>query len=226
LYFNNVSRTPSFIYNDQSNFNFGNATLSKKQNIITFGAEANNSLVNLGFRNHIITNLSYFTDYYHTTQSSKVVNVLQLYASKKIRFTKRWSWYADAVAQQTDANGPIKIPLLFTRSRFAYEGTFFKNLNLSAGLEVRYYTPYKAYNYSPVMGQFMPQDTTTIKNLPDVSAFFHFRIKGFAAYVRAENLNTASFENGFGFINNNFAAPHYPTPGLIFRFGILWNFVN
>ena len=226
LFFNNVSRTPSFIYNDQSNFNFGNSTLSKKENIITFGAEANNSLVNLGFRNHIITNLSYFTDYYHTTQSSKVVNVLQLYASKKIKITKRWSWYADAVAQQTDANGPIKIPLLFTRSRFAYEGTFFKNLNLSTGLEVRYYTPYKAYNYSPVMGQFMPQDTTTIKNLPDVSAFFHFRIKGFAAYVRTENLNTASFENGFGFTNNNFAAPHYPTPGLIFRFGILWNFVN
>ncbi len=226
LYFNNVNRTPSFIYNDESNFNFGNPTLSKKENIITFGAEANNSFVNLGFRNHIITNLAYFTDYYHTTQSSKVVNVLQLYASKKIRLTKRWNWYVDAVAQQTDANGPVKVPLLFTRSRFAYEGTFFKNLNLSTGLEVRYYTPYEAANYSPVMGQFMPQDTTTIKNLPDVSAFLHFRIKGFTAYLRAENLNTVSFENGFGFINNNFAAPHYPTPGFIFRFGILWNFVN
>jgi hypothetical protein len=226
LYFNNVSRTPSFIYNDESNFNFGNPTLSKKENIITFGAEANNTFVNLGFRNHIITNLAYFTDYYHTTQSSKVVNVLQLYASKKIRITKRWSWYADAVAQQTDANGPVKVPLLFTRSRFAYEGNFFKNLYISTGLEVRYYTPYEAANYSPVMGQFMPQDTTTIKNLPDVSAFLHFRIKGFTAYLRADNLNTVSFENGFGFINNNFAAPHYPTPGFIFRFGILWNFVN
>jgi hypothetical protein len=226
LYFNNVNRTPSFIYNDESNFNFGNPTLSKKENIITFGAEANNSFVNLGFRNHIITNLAYFTDYYHTTQSSKVVNVLQLYASKKIRLTKRWSWYLDAVAQQTDANGPVKVPLLFTRSRFAYEGNFFKNLYISTGLEVRYYTPYEAANYSPVMGQFMPQDTTTIKNLPDVSAFLHFRIKGFTAYLRAENLNTVSFENGFGFINNNFAAPHYPTPGFIFRFGILWNFVN
>lgn len=226
LYFNNVNRTPSFIFNDQSNFNFGNPTLSKKENIITFGAEANNSLVNLGFRNHIISSLAYFTDYYHTTQNSKVVNVLQLYASKKIKFTKRWSWYLDAVAQQTDANGPVKVPLLFTRSRFAYEGTFFKNLNLSTGLEVRYYTPYEANNYSPVMGQFMPQDTVTIKNLPDISAFFHFKIKGFTAYIRAENLNTASFENGFGFINNNFAAPHYPTPGFIFRFGIWWNFVN
>lgn len=226
LFFNNVSRTPSFIFNDQSSFNFGNPSLTKKENITSFGAEANNSLVNLGFRNYIIANLAYFTDYYHTTQSSKVVNVLQLFASKKIRLTKRWNYYLDAVVQQADANGPVKVPLVFTRSRLAFEGNFFKNLNLSTGLEVRYYTPYEAYNYSPVMGQFMPQDTMTIKNLPDVSAFFHFRIKGFAAYVRADNLNTIDFSNGFSFTNNNFAAPHYPTPGLIIRFGILWNFVN
>jgi hypothetical protein len=118
------------------------------------------------------------------------------------------------------------VPLLFTRNRLAFEGNFYKNLNLSTGLEVRYYTPYEAYNYSPVMGQFAPQDTFKLKNLPDVSAFFDFRIKSFTAYIRAENLNTASFVNGFGFINNNFAAPHYPTQGLMIRFGIQWNFVN
>ena len=130
------------------------------------------------------------------------------------------------VAQQTDGNAPIKVPLVFTRNRFAFEGTFYKNLNLSTGLEVRYYTPYEAYNYSPVMGQFTPQDTFKLKNLPDITAFFHFRIKSFTAYIRAENLNTVSFLNGFGFINNNYAAAHYPTQGLILRFGILWNFVN
>jgi hypothetical protein len=128
--------------------------------------------------------------------------------------------------QQTDQAAPIKVPFLFTRNRLAFEGTFYKNLNLSTGLEVRYYTPYKANNYSPVIGQFTPQDTVTISNTPDVSAFLHFRIKGFTGYIRAENLNTVSFRNGFGFINNNFAAPHYPTQGMIIRFGIQWWFVN
>jgi len=65
-----------------------------------------------------------------------------------------------------------------------------------------------------------------LKNLPDISAFFDFRIKSFIAYIRAENLNTVNFTNGFGFTNNNFAAPHYPTQGLMIRFGIQWNFVN
>jgi hypothetical protein len=226
LYFNNVNRTSSFIFNSASTFNFKNSSITKKENIISFGADATNPFINLGFKNHIITNLAYFSDYYHTAQSSKVINLLQLFASKKIILSKKLHWYTDVVIQQTDGSAPVKVPLVFTRNRLAYESVSFKNLNFSTGLEVRYYTPYKAYNYSPVMGQFVPQDSIKLKNLPDIAAFFHFRIKSFTGYIRGENLNTASLLNGFGFINNNFGAPHYPTPGLMIRFGILWNFVN
>ncbi len=228
LFFKNVNRSPSFIFDNASSFNFkyANAGITKKENIISFGAEANNRFIFIGFKNHIINNLAYFTDYYHTAQSSKVINLLQVYASKKIKLTKKWNWYVDAVVQQIDGSAPIKVPLLFTRNRLAFEGLFFKNLNLSTGLEVRYYTPFEAYNYSPVMGQFMPQDTVTLKNLPDIAAFFHFRIKSFTLYIRGENLNTINFSNGFGFTNNNFAAPHYPTQGFMLRFGIQWGFVN
>lgn len=226
LFFKNVNRTPSFIFDNASSFNFNNATLTKKENIISFGADANNRFINLGFKNHIITNLAYFSDYRHTAQSAKVINLLQVYASKKIRLTKRWNLYADLVFQQTDGSAPVKVPLLFSRNRLAYEGNWFKNLFASAGLELRYFTPFEAYNYSPLMGQFTPQDTFKLKNLPDVSAFFHFRIKSFTGFIRAENLSTVSFSNGFGFTNNNFAAPHYPTQGFIFRLGIQWGFVN
>jgi hypothetical protein len=155
-----------------------------------------------------------------------LINLLQVSASKKIKISRRWNWYVDATVQQTDAAAPIKVPLLFTRNRLAFEGRFFKNLNLSTGIEMRYYTAYKANNYSPIIGQFFPQDTMTIKNLPDISVFLHFRIKSFTGFIRSENLNTASLKNGFGFVNNNFAAPHYPTQGMMIRFGIQWWFVN
>jgi len=226
LFFKNVNRSPSFIFDSESSFNFKNPGLTKKENIISFGADANNQFISLGFKNHIITNLAYFSDYYHTAQSSKVINLLQVYASKKIKLTKRWNLYTDLTFQQTDGSAPVKVPLLFSRNRLAYEGNWFKNLFASAGLEVRYFTPFEAYNYSPVMGQFTPQDTFKLKNLPDVSAFFHFRIKSFTGFIRAENLSTVSFKDGFGFRNNNFAAPHYPTQGFIFRLGIQWGFVN
>jgi Putative porin len=226
LSFKNVNRTPSFIFDNASGFNFKNPGRTKKENIISFGADASNRFISLGFKNHIITNLAYFSDYYHTAQSSTVINLLQVYASKKIKLTKRWNLYADVTFQQTDGSAPVKVPLLFTRTRFAYEGVFYKNLNLSTGVEARYFTPFESYNYSPVMGQFTPQDTFKLRNLPDIAAFFHFRIKSFSAFIRAENLNTISFSNGFGFTNNNFAAPHYPTQGFILRFGIRWGFVN
>ncbi|MGG9971802.1 putative porin [Ferruginibacter sp. SUN002] len=226
LSFNNVNRSPSFIFNSFSSFDFGNNASYKKENITTIKASALNPVINLFAANYFITNYTYFQDYYKTAQYNKLINLLQLSASKKIKLNKKWSWYAEATMQQTDAAAPIKVPLLFTRNRVAYEGTFFKNLNLSTGVEFRYYTPYKAYNYSPVMGQFMPQDTTTIKNRPDIAGFLHFRIKSFTGYLRAENLNAIDFTNGFGFTRNNFAAPHYVYQGFIFRFGILWKFVN
>lgn len=226
IFFKNTNRSPSFIYDNASNFNFKNPSLTKKENIISFGADISNRFIDLGFKNHIITNLAYFTGYYQTAQSSKVTNLLQLYASRKTKITKRWNLYSEVVVQQTDGSAPVKVPLFYTRNRLAYEGNFFKNLFLSTGLEVRYFTPFEAYNYSPLMGQFTVQDTFRLKNLPDVAAFFHFRIKSFTAFIRAENLNAISFKDGFSFSNSNFAAPHYPMQGLMIRFGIRWGFVN
>ncbi|MEO5890755.1 MAG: putative porin [Ferruginibacter sp.] len=226
LSFNNVNRSPSFIYTSYSAFNFGNNSSYKKENTISIKASADNPFISLSFANYLITNYMYFTSYYKTAQYAKVINILQASASKKIRLSKRWNWYTEVTVQQTDGGAPIKVPFLFTRNRLAYEGVFYQNLNLSAGLEFRYYTPYKGYNYSPLMGQFMPQDTVTIKNRPDITGFMHFRIKSFTAFLRLENLNSIDFSNGFGFTKNNFAAPHYVYPGLVFRFGILWNFIN
>ncbi len=226
LFFNNVSRTPSFIFDAGSSFNLGNVSNYKKENITSFGATATNPYFKLGFNNYLITNYTYFYNYYQSDQYSKPVNLLQISASKKFNLTKSIHYYADVTVQQTDKAAPIKVPFIFTRSRIAYEGSPYKNLKLSAGFEVRYYTAYHADNYSPVIGKFIPQDTVTIKNRPDVSAFIHFRIKGFAMFFRAENLNTVSFANGFGFVNNNFAAPHYPTQGFLLRLGIRWWFVK
>ena len=226
FYFNNVNRTPSFIFDNRSSFNLGNINSYKKENITSFSAIASNRFIKFGFNNYLITNYSYFKNYYQTDQYNKPINVLQFFASKKIKLKKNIFYYADATLQQTDKAAPINIPFVFTRSRVAYEGSLFKNLKVSTGLELRYYTAYTANNYSPLLGQFSPQDTITIKNKPDISAFLNFRIKGFSAYIRVENLNTASFKNGFGFVDNNFAAPHYPTQGMMIRFGIRWWFVN
>lgn len=224
--FQNVNRSPSYIYEGYSSFNFNNNLNTLKENISVLTATAINPRFTLMARNISITNYAYFKNFYQTDQFNGLINLTQFTASAKTKITGHLNLYSDFIVQQTAGNTPIHVPLFYTRQQIAFEGVFFKNLNLSTGIDVKYNTPYKADNYSPVMGKFFPQDSIMINNLPQLSAFFNFRIKSFTAFIKAENLNTVNIDQGFGFTNNNFAAPLYPTPGLVIRFGIKWAFVN
>jgi hypothetical protein len=224
--FENINRSPSYIFEGSSSFNLGNNLHTKKENITVITAVTNNPKFTLMGRNISITNYTYFKNYYQADQFNGLVNLTQFVASTKNKITRHLNLYSDFIVQQTTGDNPIRVPLFFTRQRFAFEGNFFKNLFLSTGLDVRYNTPYKANNYSPVVGQFFPQDTTVISNLPQVDAYFDFRIKSFTGLVKIENINTVDVSHGFGFTNNSFAAPNYPTPGFLFRVGVLWGFVN
>ncbi len=224
--FQNVNRSPSYIYEGNSSFNFGNALDTKKENITVLTAMANNPRFTLMARNISIANYTYFKNFYQTDQFNGLVNITQVTASTHAKIVGHLNLYSDFIVQQTAGNNPIRVPLFYTRQRLAFEGNFFKNLNLSTGIDVNYNTPYRPYNYSPVMGKFFPQDSVTISNLPQISGFFNFRIKSFFAFIKAENLNTLEIQPNFGFTNNNFSAPLYPMPGLIIRFGVKWGFVN
>lgn len=225
-FFLNTSRSPSFIFQSNSAFNIDTATsLTKRENITILGVHASNKRFDLLVRNISIANYAYFTDYYKKNQSSALINITQGVLSLKTKLNKHFNLYSDFIVQQSTAD-PVRLPLFYTRQRLALEGLFFKNLNLSTGLDIRYNTPYKMDNYSPILGQFFPQDDISISNRPNVDFFFNFRIKKITTFISFENLNTISLENGFGFTHNNFAAPLYPTPGLIFRFGIKWEMIN
>lgn len=225
--FENSNQSPSFIFNDSSNFPLLPANGSfKKQNITHLFASIKTKFnLILSGNYYLVNNYIYWDSFYHASQSSALINVLHLSAEKKFRLSKHWNIYSEIHLQQATEN-LINLPIIYTRQRIVFEGSFFKNLNLATGIDIRYFTPFSADNYSPITQQFFVQYDSTINNRPDIAAFFHFNIKRFNAFVRFENLNTINFTPNFGFLKNNFAAPMYPTPGLIFRLGIKWNFVN
>jgi hypothetical protein len=229
LGFENINRSPWFTYDPRSAFywdapkSFGNENTSH-----LFASLFLPKLrLQLSGDYYLIGNYLYLTNYHDRQQESSIFNVLRVNALKTFNIGKRWHWYAELYVQQKAGNADVNMPVLYTRNRFMYEGNLgFRNLNIAIGTEVRYNTPYKPDNYSPVLGQFFYQDSVTISNLPDIHLFMHLRIRSFRAFVRAENLNTARIFGGFQFNNNNIAAPGYPTPGLNLRFGIYWSFVN
>lgn len=230
LGFENVNRTPSFIFDPRSQFYLSAATSLKKENTTHLSASLFQPWLQLKLSGHyyLLTNYTYFRNYYQVQQEGTLFNLLQIAVEKTVRLGKSWRWHADIYVQQVIGNAPVNVPAVFTRNRIGYEGKLgFKNLDIAFGAEVRYHTPYKADGYSPVLGQFFYQDSIRISNpMPDITGYVHFRIRSFKLYFRAENLNTARENEGFGFTNNNLAAPGYPYPGLVLRTGIYWNFVN
>jgi hypothetical protein len=229
--FENINRSPSFIFDTRSSFYLDTAqkSFSKENTAHMFARIYNAPLrLELGADYFFISNYMYLKNFRELQQENAIFSLLRLSALKTMKIIKNINLHTEVYVQQKTGAVELNFPALFTRNRLSYDGNFgFKNLNFSGGIEMRYHTPYKADNYSPVQGQFFYQDSITIQNRPDLHAFVHFRIKSFKAYIRFENLNAASFSTGgFGFTRNNFAAPDYPIPGLIFRFGIYWSFVN
>lgn len=230
--FQNTNRTPSFMFNTTSSFYLdtaANALDLKKENItMLFGTFEQPKLkLKLTGKYFLMTNYTYYSGYMQVAQASTLFNVLQVSAEKIFRIGGNWNWKTWLVLQQRVGDGPVNLPLLTTRNQLGYDGTLgFKNLRISFGGEMRYFTSYKAPEYSPLLGQYFNQDLNTIKLArPDISAYLHFRIKSFSAYVRAENLNTLNVAGG-GFTNNNVPTYGYPYPGMQIRVGVFWSFVN
>ncbi|MDO6430961.1 hypothetical protein Q4E93_10210 [Flavitalea sp. BT771] len=230
--FQNVNRTPSFVFDAASSFYLDTLKRSfSKENTTNLFASFEQPQIHLKLRGsyYLLSNYTYFQDYYKERQESALFNLLQITAEKEFIVARHLKWRALAVVQQVAGSSPVHVPLLTVYNQIGYEGSLgFPNLLLDVGTEMRYISWYKADGYSPANGQYFSQSSTTLhQHLPDITAYMHLRIRSFTAYLRAENLNSIAFSpRGFGWYHNNFVAPNYPSPGFVIRFGFFWGFVN
>lgn len=229
LGFSNVNRTPSFVFNSTSSFYLGAyQDFKKENNTEIFGSfELPKRKVKLTGRYMLLSNYTYFKDYKQAAQYATLFNLLQITAEKQIKIGGNWNWRTWLIFQQLTGNPPLNLPAFLTRNQIGYDGNLkFPNLRISFGLEFRYYTPYKADRYAPLLGQFFYQNDTTVRmKMPDITAYMHFRIKTFTAYLHFENLNSLNLSN-VKFTRNNIVSPDYPYPGLQMRIGVYWSFIN
>ena len=247
----NVNRTPSFIFN--TTVNEGNLSFSNAKDTASYTAKSNFPVqtdgsgwgkenitrifghlyipklqLSLTGNYFFYTNYTYFYDFFSAAQSSGAFNVLQVGAEKETSLSRHFKWYVEAYVQTKAGNAPVNMPAVLIRNRIAYEANFFKNLFLATGIEARYFSPYKADNYSPFTGQFFYQDSYRASNRPDVAYYLNFRITRFRFFGQVSNLNTMNYSKaqGFGFNKYNFYGPHYPGTGTWIRFGFKWMFIN
>jgi Putative porin len=226
--FRNTNRTPSYLLSHATGFPVSINTGLNKENISEIYGSVENPQrkFRLSANYYLISNYAYLVNFNRVNQESSLFNLLRVGASKEFSLRNHWKWYLDVYLQTVTGRPPVNVPLLYTRNRFAYEGSLFKNLLLSSGFDIRYHTPYDASNYSPVLGQFFYQDKLQLVLRPDIAAYVNFRIRNFTGFTRFENLNTLTFINGFGFKKSNQEIALYPYPGLLFRLGVVWDMIN
>ena len=228
LSFQNVNRTPSMNLLGYTQFPVkGFGTITKENATIFNGVFANKKAGwEAAVSYQMIQNYNYFSNGFEPVVYGSLMSYLRGQVEHKIKISKHWNWYDQVTVQLLDPNAPVHVPLLLTRQRLAFEGNFYKNLELSTGLEFIYHTNYKVDAYMPFTSQFYYQNSYTTQNRPTANAFLHFMIKRFKGYIRLENLNTLlpsskTFGNTY-----NFTTQHYPSTGMWFRVGIWWNFIN
>ncbi len=228
LGFQNVNRTPSFVFNPSSSFPVTNGQNLAKENITRTSAILTNERFGftLAGNLYLVSNYTYFNGFFRAQQYATLFNVLHLSAEKRIRFGKGYNLVSEVHLQQTAGNPPVNLPLIFTTNRFYKEGVYFKNMTYAYGAELRYHTPFKGDNYSPFIGQFFYQDTSTLRNRPEVNLFFNFRIKTFNAFVRLENMQSLIPGGGGNYSKESQFVPNYYYPSLWVRVGIWWRFIN
>ena len=226
--FQNSNRTPSTNYLGLTQFPINALKGIKKENTIDMNGELGNAAkgFRVSFNYQLINNYNYFSSGYQAAVYTKPISYISTVLANKIKISRHWNWYNETTVQVVDQSAPINIPFILSRQRLAFEGNFYKNLNLSTGLEMIYHTDFKADEYMPMTGQFYLQNSYMLSNRPTANAFLHFMIKRFKGYIRLENLNTliptsSSLGNTY-----NFTAQNYPGTGTWFRVGIWWNFIN
>ncbi len=230
--FENVNRTPSFIFDKRSAFNYDTLphNFGKENTTHIFASlDQPQHMMSVTGSYYLLSNYSLISNYYKESQASALFNILQITLKKQFTLYRHWKWRTQTTFQQVAGSSPVHVPLLVSFNQVGYDGNFgFQNLLLSFGTEIRYISAYKADGYSPLMGQFFSQGDSTIRqHVPDVAFYLHLRVRSFTAYVRLEGLNALAFSpKGFGFYNNNFVAPGYPSPGMVIRFGFIWGFIN
>lgn len=132
------------------------------------------------------------------------------------------NWENRITYQKTSNEDVIPVPLLNVYTNLYLKFKIAKVLSVDLGGDLRYFTKYKAPDYSPALGQYTVQDNGEANvetgNYPYINVYANMHLKHTRFFVMMSHVNASAGEY--------FLTPHYPTNGRILRFGVSWNFFN
>ena len=180
--------------------------------------------MNLRFNYAIIDNYIYFGGDALPEQHSGALSVISLRLRKEFVVWKL-HWDNTLLFQQSSNNDVLSLPLASVRTSFFFSHLFHfpatrGELNVQAGGELFYYTPYNAYAYMPATGRYYNQTDRETGGYPYVSAFINLKLKRTRFFIMLDHLNSGL--SGYDY----YLIPDYPMNIRMFRYGLAWTFYN
>lgn len=181
-----------------------------------------------------IKNYTYFSQKYNITedfgrtgmtvgvkQNSGNINLITCQLSQDFKIGPL-AWENVVTYQKSSNEEVLPVPALNLYTNLYLQFKIARVLSVHLGADLRYFTKYKALDYSPALGQYVVQDNgdanVEIGNYPFINVYANMHLKHTRFFVMMSHVNADSGEY--------FLAPHYPTNGRILRFGVSWNFFN
>jgi len=215
FYSNNLSWDTSFSKN-KSLVDF-DISLSKLEYFFEIGAHYG-----------IYDNVIYFKDNLADTngisissfQETHTINYYSIYLKKDFNF-KHFRFNNKLAYQKSDNEAVMSVPEFSFFNSSSYKFVLVKNVLIAEiGIDIFYYTKFKADAYLPAASMFYRQNDVEIGNYPKVDAFLKMKLKRARLFFKFEHAN-------FGLTGSNYYAGVYqPMAPRVFRFGVSWSFYD
>ncbi|QNL50382.1 putative porin [Olivibacter sp. SDN3] len=238
-YFQN--QTPEHVYesvnytyhkwdNELSKIKTTNLSATYENPRFRFSAKAEYFLVNNYTYFKEIDNENYDPNLFRQIEAAQLespINVLKFTLGKDFTFFGKWHFDNYVVYQKSDFNNVLLTPELYTWHSFYYNTNVVKVINLNAGFDVRFNTPFVAPSYAINIGQFyLPYyDGTDVQPIefstyPIVDVWVTATLKRTNFFLRYDYANQGLFSKGY------YTVRRYPMAPASLRFGLSWKFYD
>ena len=129
------------------------------------------------------------------------------------------------IIQHSTNDSVLPVPLVTLQNRLYYHGSWFRHaMDAQIGVDLRYFTRYKAPVLCPATGLFATQQQTSVGNYPWMSVYASFYVRSIRLrfFVQYQHLNHLFMKNSIDYL----AMPNYPTNRDVIRAGVAWHFYN
>jgi len=165
----------------------------------------------------LLTNPVYFDTEGKPMVFTGSVPLLQAWLKQQIR-RGIFNWEGQIALQITSNPEVIPLPLGWTRQTLSLDTRLFKVLETRLGLELRYFTPFRALYYFPLTAQFQRTESSPYAPYPLLDAFGSFKVTKFRIFLKWEDALAPLLPTRYAQVHSYF----FPNGGL--RLGFRWRF--